>query len=267
MRIKLIAADVDGTFFDDDHHYNVARFNQQLDWLHRHQIHFAIASGNQIGHLQDIFAGKSDISTFIAENGCLIRTHGKTIFEAKVPRDTWVKVLDFVTNEYPEASFGLSAAEGSYLRQDDPMLNDPQTKYFYGNLHVVKDLRDFQEGVYKLNMRWDGVDTKQIAQEINAHFPDVKATPSGFGAIDIIPANINKGLGLSKLEEHWHLTAAEIMAFGDNLNDRQMLQRAKYGYVMKNGVARFPHDHFEVTRFDNNHEGVLDTIDEKIIKA
>ena len=67
--------------------------------------------------------------------------------------------------------------------------------------------------------------------------------------------------GLGKLG----ITKEETMAFGDYLNDYEMLQESGLSYAMKNShpdllkVARF------VTEYDNNNNGVVETIRKVLI--
>ena len=54
----------------------------------------------------------------------------------------------------------------------------------------------------------------------------------------------------------------DIVVFGDNSNDNEMLLESGIGYAMKNGMAGTKELADRVTKYDNNHEGVLETIDE-----
>jgi hydroxymethylpyrimidine pyrophosphatase-like HAD family hydrolase len=51
------------------------------------------------------------------------------------------------------------------------------------------------------------------------------------------------------------------MTFGDNENDLAMLQMTPYGFAMKNAAAAFRQQAPQITIADNDHAGVLATIE------
>ena len=72
-----------------------------------------------------------------------------------------------------------------------------------------------------------------------------KAVVSGSHWVDFIPLNINKGTSVSKLQELLGVTIHETLAFGDQVNDIEMLKQAYYSFAVDNAsstvknVARF----------------------------
>ncbi|KAI1314774.1 hypothetical protein EDD11_001702 [Mortierella claussenii] len=65
--------------------------------------------------------------------------------------------------------------------------------------------------------------------------PRVAVTYSGAYFLEISAAGVNKGLGLSKYCEAEGLAREDVVAFGDLLNDAEMLQFAGLGLCMGNG--------------------------------
>ena len=53
--------------------------------------------------------------------------------------------------------------------------------------------------------------------------------------IDIVPPGINKTTGLLRVAEHFGVTAEDVIAVGDNINDTDMI-RDFYSYAMERGV-------------------------------
>lgn len=54
-------------------------------------------------------------------------------------------------------------------------------------------------------------------------------------AIDLNPRGVNKSVGISTLLDHFGFSAQQAAAFGDGLNDREMLQFVGRGIAMGNG--------------------------------
>jgi HAD superfamily hydrolase (TIGR01484 family) len=79
---------------------------------------------------------------------------------------------------------------------------------------------------------------KQMA-EASAHYFDVlpkhlAAVVSGVSWIDVANGDANKGAALKSIQEQYHISQEESMAFGDYFNDVEMLQQCKYSYAMEN---------------------------------
>lgn len=54
--------------------------------------------------------------------------------------------------------------------------------------------------------------------------------------LGVMNLEANKGNGLAKIQEYLNITKEETMAFGDNINDLEMLGNAAYSYAV--GDAR-----------------------------
>ena len=59
---------------------------------------------------------------------------------------------------------------------------------------------------------------------------------AGHNFMDVMNLEANKGNGLAKIQEYLNITKEETMAFGDNINDLEMLGNAAYSYAV--GDAR-----------------------------
>ncbi|WP_309493382.1 phosphoglycolate phosphatase [Candidatus Hecatella orcuttiae] len=63
------------------------------------------------------------------------------------------------------------------------------------------------------------------------HGVGVRVYDSGF-AYHLLPAGVDKGSGLKKLAELFHLDSGRIVAVGDGLNDVELFQAAGYGIAL-----------------------------------
>ncbi|KAF8975253.1 hypothetical protein BGZ46_009297 [Entomortierella lignicola] len=77
-----------------------------------------------------------------------------------------------------------------------------------------------------------GQPTNQPSEEFS---PQVSITYSGNYFLEISAAGVNKGLGLAKYCEAQKIPREAVVAFGDLLNDAEMLQFAGLGLCMGNG--------------------------------
>lgn len=68
-----------------------------------------------------------------------------------------------------------------------------------------------------------------------SHMPDAQGANWGKYTNDLIPKAGGKVVGIEKFLAHYGLTWDEVMAFGDGLNDMEMLKTAKISVAMGNG--------------------------------
>ena len=63
-------------------------------------------------------------------------------------------------------------------------------------------------------------------------------TLSAVDCLEVLPVGCNEGSALAVLSDHLGLTLQECMAFGDAMNDREMLGRVGRGLIMGNAMAQ-----------------------------
>lgn len=265
LEIGIIASDLDGTFLRDDHQFDRARFQAQLNRMNQQGQHFVVASGNQLQHCLDVLEGIQGELTYVAENGGLVvDNHGQVLHKSVLDPVVAQQLMQFVatTPELQGAQVSLSGEKGTYIRPED---DSPLMRYYLSNLHLVDDLTTVADRFFKVTFSWENVDPNVHADLINQHFAGrARATVMGGDGLDVIAPNVNKAAGLAYLQDLWQIPASQTAAFGDNGNDLEMLAEADYSYAMANAAAHIRDTANYVTAVDNNHDCVLDVIDQLI---
>lgn len=262
MALKLIATDMDGTLLTDsektfDHEF----FARLLNRMDEHDIQFVVASGNQFPKLlqyMEEFQGKNIL--YIAENGGYIAREDRDILVSAFSPETVaavVKVLDC----FPDVGFIISAHEGAYLIREraEPITRIvrehldflgaevPQEldylsfiNRFYPGTRVINSLEEMGDAaVVKFALQTHRRDIDNILKELVKLLPaNVVPVASGFGAIDLVVRGVNKGSALKWVGQELGIAADEMIAFGDNSNDLEMLQFVGEGVAMDNAVPQ-----------------------------
>ena len=78
--------------------------------------------------------------------------------------------------------------------------------------------------------------------------------------MDLTTPGINKGSAIQILLNQWSLTSDQLIAFGDGGNDVSMLNLAGRSFAMPNGGQAVHEVATDEAVADNNHDGVLKTI-------
>ncbi|KRL27114.1 sugar-phosphatase [Limosilactobacillus frumenti DSM 13145] len=263
---QFIAIDIDGTLYDDHDHYNIQRFNHDLQALTNKNIQLIVATGNSYDAVQHIFRNSPDVDTFVAENGGRIIVNGQTVMAAVHQRAILQQLLTFISDhQLTPDLLSLSGATATHIAErfrDVPVPFYPHHNYF-------TSLSEINEPIYNLNINWfkqrptlDRV--LAVADNINKSFAgQVKATYSGAYGIDILPANVNKARGLNQLiSRFYHQSLQNVTAFGDSSNDLEMIKEVGTGVAMLNATADLKLVAQRITKFDNNHDGLLQEIED-----
>ncbi|MBM7636387.1 Cof-type HAD-IIB family hydrolase [Streptococcus saliviloxodontae] len=83
--------------------------------------------------------------------------------------------------------------------------------------------------------------------------------------LEIMPKGVHKAVGLDLLTKHLGMTAANVMAMGDEENDLSMLEWAGWGVAMANGAAIAKTTANAVTTKTNDESGVAEAVHQYIL--
>lgn len=81
---------------------------------------------------------------------------------------------------------------------------------------------------------------------------------------EITNKNVNKWTAIEYLLEVKNLTPAEVMAIGDNVNDKEMIENAGLGVVMGNSSPQMK-EIADIVVSDNNSDGIVEAIEKYIL--
>jgi len=74
--------------------------------------------------------------------------------------------------------------------------------------------------------------------------------------LEIVSAGIQKAIGVEKIADYYEISRENIIAFGDEANDFEMIQYAGHGVVMKNGIKDLKNVADEITSVTNHDNGL-----------
>ncbi|HGD6508892.1 TPA: Cof-type HAD-IIB family hydrolase [Streptococcus agalactiae] len=261
--IKVIATDMDGTFLRSDKTYDKARFSSLLTLMEKYDIKFVAASGNLYDQLLLNFLEYPNRIAYVAENGGrVIDQDGTLLKETYLSNDTVAAVLSYLYQNYPETLISLSGEKRSYLERRTPINRRTELEYYMPNFIYKDHLLPLDDDRYFQMTLWVNENlVSEMLLDISEHFKNhhIRLTSSGFGCIDVLPADVNKADGIAILLEKWGLKQDQVMVFGDGGNDVEMLRAANISYAMSNA----PEEIKAIAKYQtvsNDQDGVLETI-------
>ena len=262
-RVRLILTDMDGTLLNSrmalpDHLFETI---EKLDAL---GIRFGIASGRSYPTLAELFAPVRDKMLFMAETGGCIVDRGRLLAISPLSEAQVAYLLDEcrpIPGLYPICS----CYEHAYILKRYPPEVIETVHRFYRSVSWAGDLYHLPEPVCKVTV-CDLAGAEHYGYPRLAHISSpLRVTLSGQIWIDLCPEGNGKGAGLARIQESFGLTPAQTMAFGDYLNDCDMMPHAYYSYAMANAHP----DLAAVCRFrtlSNDEDGVMRILRE-LLKA
>jgi Cof subfamily protein (haloacid dehalogenase superfamily) len=270
--IRLIALDVDGTLLDS--RWQVPDANRlAIERAIARGIEVALVTGRRFEFARPVFDALSDPLTLIVNNGALVKSRrGETLVSHLLPcevarhvleatcdfRDTAAVVFDRVREGQvvferidweTRRTRSYALRNRAFLSEVAPLeaclTEDPIQVMFNGPFGLMRDLLD--------TLR-----RSPIADRFAISVTEYESRD--FVMVDVIRAGCSKGAALIEWAARRGLARAEVMAIGDNLNDREMLDFAGCPVVMGNAVSELKGLGWPVTG-TNDEAGVAAAIE------
>lgn len=234
--IRLIAADMDGSLLDGEDRIDESLWPLLVE-LDRRGIVFCPASGRPYVNLAARFDRAATLGlAFIAENGAHVVRDGKAIaadlLEVEAVHALVRAARDVAAAGSDVGSVVCGLASAYVERSDDAFL--AEVERYYTRLEVVDDLLEVRDDVLKFSVYDFGEVARTTAPAMAPLGSSVQLVVSGEHWLDAMSPTANKGVALRHLQDALGVTAEQTMAFGDYLNDLELLDAAVYSFAMDN---------------------------------
>lgn len=253
--IKLIVSDIDGTLLEDGGNVINPEVFDTILKLRGQGIQFAAASGRQWASIEQVFDPIKEKIFYLSDNGAYIGCHGRNLFLNTLDRQI---VLDMVRDirERDDLEVMVSGPDVVYMETKDQNFVDWMVNGYKFRVETVEDLTKVEDQFIKVSV-YKKEAVEAATADLREKYKDkLKMTISGDMWMDCMANGINKGEAVKLLQESLEILPEETMAFGDQLNDIEMLNRAYYSFAIGNArpevkkAARFQAD-------TNVNDGVL----------
>lgn len=228
--IKIAFFDVDGTLVDMKKKVITPAMIETLKHLKENGIILCMATGRG-PYLVPSFPG-IDFDVFLSYNASYCYTKDEVIFSNPIPKED-VKAVVENASEIHRPVF-LAGVEGGGANGCDKDLAD----YFAIAKSKVNVLDNFDfeklmdKKVYQMMVGCYKEEYADILRDVDG----ARITAWWTRAADITPANGNKGVGVRKILDYYHLDKENAIAFGDGTNDIEMLEAVGTGVAMGNAT-------------------------------
>ncbi len=248
MAVKLIAIDIDGTLLDS--RWQVPEANREaIAAAAGRGIEVALVTGRRFDFARPIAEQLPCALTMIVNNGALIKSKdGVTHLRHLLPRDVARKVLEATPQFRVGAAVVFDRPRENQVIFERIDWEDPGRKgYFERNREFIAQVTPLEACLTEdaIQVMYSGpVETMRQVEAVLRALPladrfalaVTEYEQRDFGLVDVLHPACSKGAALAEWAALRGFSRDEVMAIGDNLNDREMLEYAGVPIVMGNSV-------------------------------
>lgn len=233
MLIRLIASDMDGTLLDEHGEVPPETYDLILA-LREKGVHFAASSGRRFDRLCQFFAPVRDKMDFVAANGAQVYVDSELV-DREVFSHLGIRRLAKTVGKFESLHMALFDDEKSFLLDDEDKFvreidkdlpNAERIWYLPGPDVSILKISIFCEDGHVMDYAY------ALSRELGDEF---LFAPSGTHWIDALQRGVNKATGIEQVMAHHGITRDEVMAFGDSMNDYEIIRFVGTGCAMANG--------------------------------
>ena len=259
MDIKLAVFDVDGTLVSKNSRILLDSTVHAIKELQKQGVKIAIASGRPYYAMERSVIDRIKFDYFICSNGSFVydAINQKEIYKYQLT-DSLVMRLT-ITSQIEDGALVFQFEDAGYIYQGykriASMIQDTLGRLDFLVDERKRKLRHLKTKPYAA-IAWIADDQLADYQE---RFPMFSFTVFAKNYYDINPANVNKATGISHILSKNEWTMDNVIAFGDELNDFEMLSEVTYSVAMGNAIDKIKNVAYYVTddTIDNGIKNAL----------
>ncbi|MGD1507285.1 Cof-type HAD-IIB family hydrolase [Vibrio harveyi] len=254
---KIVASDLDGTLLAPNHQLS-AYSKETLKALHEQGYTFVFATGRHHVDVASIRRTVGIPAYMITSNGARVHDQNdQEMYSQNVPEDLVQPVIDTIKTD-PEILIHMYQNDDWLLNKDDDELREFHEEFTY---KLYDQDNAPTDGIAKIFFTHPAKDhdhlvtfetklREQFGDRLNIAF----STP---WCLEVMSTGVSKGDALKAVAESIGLTLENTIAFGDGMNDVEMLSMAGKGLVM--GTS-----HEKVMKALPNNEVIGSNVDDAV---
>ncbi len=263
--VKLIVTDLDGTLLDGEHQVS----EENIAALERAQqcgIKVAVATGRSFVSSKKIIS-QLPIEKFVVNvNGGKIYdvVNDEVFFEKNLSHDYVKRIMEVLNRE--KMPYFINHEYG-FIASEDNATTQYYCRHTDAEIIISNDFKTVEEldlKVFKFLVLTEPTNYETFNEE---HFKDldIYITSSHKNNIELMPQGVDKSTAIEQILQEYGLIWENVMAFGDNFNDLEMITKSKYGFAMGNAVDKLKKYAYGITT-SNDDSGVAKAVNEYLNK-
>lgn len=234
---KAVISDLDGTLLNSQH--QVSEFTRTtLQTLVDGGVRFIVATGRHLIDVQGIRQTMGFACELITSNGALVAAADDSLlFEHTLDADVAADLIR-LTDGSPAYDANIYTRDGWFLAREIPELLAFHKDS--GFLYTVTDLSRMEmSGIHKFCFTGEHEALLGLERELLERHPaQASVVFSRDDCLEVMASDVNKGNSAQQTLATFGLAIDDAVAFGDGMNDLELLSMAAKGFVMSNATER-----------------------------
>lgn len=239
---KLIALDMDGTVLDN--YERISKRNREAIEKAREAgiiVSFATGRGRQsvLSYVQELGLD----TPMVLVNGSEVWETPERLLQRHIMKREWIRELREIALQF-DIWYWAYATDGVHNRENWTSIDNDWIKFGF-----------YTEEIEKL----------QQVREIVIQSDRYEVTNSHPFNLELNPKGVSKAKGLQAICQKLGIDMSQVVAFGDSLNDLEMIQQAGLGVAMGNAQQAVK-DAATMTTLTNVEDGVAEVIFQHVLR-
>jgi Cof subfamily protein (haloacid dehalogenase superfamily) len=248
--LQVIALDIDGTLIRNDWSVSTRTLDSLKAW-HDRGSRLVIATARPPRYISGFIPDLFDDAPCICYSGAEVYDDGTRIAQTYIKPESALEVVRAIEAQSVGAT--ISAEIGNRLFTNRPL----QAPWPHQVVDLYTTIRD---PLPKILFRPPDIrDLDALLQSLPSDCKCVMHNNGSFG--EIIAASVSKANGLTVLLERWGLTFRDVISFGDDISDLEMIAGSGIGVAMGNAAPEVKAVADRVTG-SNDDDGIAEVLEE-----
>ena len=265
MYIKAICSDIDGTLLNSDRDLS-ARLKSIISQI-SHEVPVILASSRMPDAMRHLLLdlGRPAQPLIAYNGGFVLDSAGNVLDSVEIPLPMVAKIIEMTRKT--EIHVSLYHGENWYESKDDywakrEIQNTKVNPTWMASEAVLDLWAKDHKGAHKVMVMGDSNEISWLFGELHlGHASELHLYRSKDTYIEIAPRKISKATGLKLLLQYaYDFGMEEVIAFGDNYNDIDLLQSVGWGVAVANARPEVKAVAKEIT-LHHKEDGVAATLE------
>lgn len=250
----IAVSDLDDTLLGTDGAVSPRTLAAIEAWMHAGN-RFVIATGRPPRSIATHLPPLLHDVPWICYNGAEIRVCGEIVYQRYIPEFGVHALLHRLMDEAPETIIGIEVEDLLWLNRPRPTASGLNPNHRVGDLRTIAHVPTAKVLLF-------ADDIGALVELIGPPPNGVRLMPSGrYPFVQLMARNADKATALLHLTRAWGVSLESVVAFGDDINDVELLREVGLGVAVANAYPRALEVADRVTT-SNDEDGVAVVLEE-----
>lgn len=265
-QVKIVFTDVDGTLVDNEHH-PIPASAQTLQAVAQ-RVPVCLVSARSPEGLYPIQEQLGFTGPLACFSGAYVLDHeGRELYSSVIPTADALEIKRYLEAELPRV---VAATYGFHDWIVDDRSDPRIVREEYFVQATSQESRDLagtfaDRGVHKFLLMGAPEDIVAAQRTVAARYPQLNVVRSNDILCEVMSGEATKSNAVRLLCEHYGVSSADAVAFGDGPNDIDMLQAVGTSYAMANAEPAVKNAATRVIAWTNEQCGVARMLERLVL--